>query len=156
MESQLTKIIGIVALLGGLLLVPATPAQAGQIDGPQGGQTCGMTSTHSQPDSTTVRIKITLKCWGAIVGIGNYVSYQRSGKYVGRDQSECTNRQLVSPFSCSVSYDLSDPGGSQKFEAMNEWTIWFGRGPLCFPNGDFPDCNSAEKNGVTNIPPFTS
>ena len=142
-------------LLAGLALLPGAPAQAERVDGP-GGMDCAQNSSHTQATSTTEKITLTLKCWGTVTALENNISFQRSGKFVNDYHNSCTNRQLVSPFSCAITFTVSDPSGSQKFETMNEWTIWKGSGPTCYPGGDFPACETARKDGVSFGTDFTS
>jgi hypothetical protein len=116
--------ITVAVLLGALV----APAQATLPTGP-GGDSCGLYTSHDDlPSAKKVIITLQMVCVGRVSAIEHNVTYQRDGKVVGikHTYDGCVNRNNVSPFVCTISYTTADPAGSQYFETLDEWVVYFG------------------------------
>lgn len=156
METRILRSIALViSLAAACLVAPVAPAYADLPVPPGGG--CSLTQTHKQVSSTKEQISVRLRCPGKVAAIGHYVTFQRSGKAIKISRKECVNYDVVSPFSCTVTYTATDPAGTQKFETYSHWDVYYSPLPFCSPNGEgLPECIQDVGRGQRYGGSFTS
>jgi hypothetical protein len=85
------------------------------------------------------------------------VTIQRNGNVIAIRHKECTNSAYTKNYTCYFDYSASDPTGSQTFQLLDEWSVYYTQGPFCEPFGPrLPQCTVTKKSYTDFGPKFTS